>query len=398
MRMTRQKCVYCNKEITTPSQEHIIQNSLGGYFKSPEICCQDCNNNAVSLKLDKPFTTIFNPIIDNISNFYKMSNKNSNPSYSGVAKYDGKIYDVFIKEGKIVSCPDLSKELKCNASKLPPMTDLAFKFNLDNTAFRNGISKIAFNYALSQGVDFRYIKHGLTVEKDGDKVTKIDFNYPVVPFYPLNPIDAYIELNTPMKLYHNLILFSQYNQLWCYVDLFNTFQFYCLLSEKLHRNKKIYSNYLQTVQKVDHTVPEIIINHPSDKIPYAIQYQVDYRLPDDEFRRTIERKIKDRTPVQPMMSVIGPKFDMIPILDIADDARDNGYLPMLWNSVNLYVEPYNGIREETFRTVTPTQDPNTILSYPDAIAQATEMKMQNFQDYTMAKHIRLTDSLLNKSR
>ena len=38
----------------------------------------------------------------------------------------------------------------------------------------------------------------------------------------------YIELNTKLELYHNLILFSLANNLWCYIDLLNTFQYYIL--------------------------------------------------------------------------------------------------------------------------------------------------------------------------
>lgn len=45
----------------------------------------------------------------------------------------------------------------------------------------------------------------------------------MVPFILLIPMDEYIELNTKLELYHNLILFSLANNLWCYIDLFNTF-------------------------------------------------------------------------------------------------------------------------------------------------------------------------------
>ena len=58
-------------------------------------------------------------------------------------------------------------------------------------------------------------------EKDG-KVAEINFNYLMIPFIPLNLIDNYLELETEIELYHNMILFSQDNMLWCYVDLFNT--------------------------------------------------------------------------------------------------------------------------------------------------------------------------------
>ena len=72
---------------------------------------------------------------------------------------------------------------------------------------------------------------GLEVKSVNNKIEDISFKYTVIPFVPLNPLDKHIELNTDMELYHNLILFSQDNMLWCYVDLFNTFQFYVLLCD-----------------------------------------------------------------------------------------------------------------------------------------------------------------------
>ena len=64
----RTHCIYCNKEITTRSKEHVIQNALGGLLESTDICCADCNN-FISKHIDAPFTKIFNPIISRIENF-----------------------------------------------------------------------------------------------------------------------------------------------------------------------------------------------------------------------------------------------------------------------------------------------------------------------------------------
>ena len=48
-------CIYCNREITTRSKEHVIQNALGGLYESEDICCPDCNN-FISKHIDAPFT------------------------------------------------------------------------------------------------------------------------------------------------------------------------------------------------------------------------------------------------------------------------------------------------------------------------------------------------------
>ena len=219
-------CVYCGEPITVESREHIIQNAIGGLEESTDICCAKCNN-YISKYIDKPFVTTFNPIIARINNFAKTNNKKSSPSYSGKAIYNGSEYSVVFKNGQVVACPELSQKLHCDISKLD-FEIVSYDFIIDNKTFIKGVSKIAFNYALSKGMPLDAIKDGLIIVKDEDKIANISFKYPVIPFVPLNPMDNYIELKTSLLLYHNLILFSQDNNLWCYVDLFNTFQYYVI--------------------------------------------------------------------------------------------------------------------------------------------------------------------------
>lgn len=88
-------------------------------------------------------------------------------------------------------------------------------------------------------------------------------------------MDTYIELNTDMELYHNLILFNQNNKLWCYVDLFNTFQHYVLLSDDWDESISVHESYLQLLQKIDRTVPELYIKRPKHILTYAKYYNVD---------------------------------------------------------------------------------------------------------------------------
>ena len=220
--LTRKKCVYCDMLIEKGSKEHIIQNALGGLYESANICCDKCNKTVISKKIDVPFTKIFNPIICRIENLAKTNNTKSKPSCTGKAKYKDEIYDVIIKSGKVVKCPKLSEKMKCDASKLD-FEILEYDFKLENSSFKKGIGKIAFNFALDKGISFEILSKGVDVNKINEDVEDIAFNFLVIPFVALNPIDKYLELETSMELYHNLILFSQGNMLWCYVDLFNTF-------------------------------------------------------------------------------------------------------------------------------------------------------------------------------
>ena len=47
------------KKIEISSNEHIIQNALGGLYESTEICCGECNN-FISENIDVPFASTFN--------------------------------------------------------------------------------------------------------------------------------------------------------------------------------------------------------------------------------------------------------------------------------------------------------------------------------------------------
>lgn len=174
----REKCIYCGSIISKRSKEHIIQNALGGLYESEDICCDKCNN-YISKHIDAPFTRIFNPIISQIENFVKTNNTNSSPPYSGKAIYNGELYSVTIKNGKVVSCPELSKKLKCDVSKIP-LEILFYDFPINNDSFKNGIRKIAFNFALEKGIDFDKLKKGVEIKQTDGELEDIIFNFPVL--------------------------------------------------------------------------------------------------------------------------------------------------------------------------------------------------------------------------
>lgn len=125
----KMNCVYCGKQITVGSSEHIIQNAIGGLEESTDICCSECNN-YISRHIDNPFVSTFNPIIARIDNFAKTNNKKSLPSYSGRAEYKGEVYNVVFKNGRVVSCPKLSKKLHCDISKFAEVPIVRQRFLL----------------------------------------------------------------------------------------------------------------------------------------------------------------------------------------------------------------------------------------------------------------------------
>ena len=372
--MYEKRCVYCGKVITKLSKEHVIQNALGGKYESEDICCGECNN-YVSKYIDKNFTEIFNPIIAEIKNLYKTNNKKSNPIYTGNIEYKGKIYKAKFKAGRVVSCSELSKKYKCDIKKLN-VSILSKNFELENEAFKNGLCKIAFNFAIDKGISSDNLKKGLNIDKEGEKIKKISFNYPVVPFMPLNEVDNYIELKTSMILYHNLILFSYSNILCCYIDLFNTFQYYVILSQDFYSEKDIYESYIQFVQNMDRKMPEISISSISDILIYADQYNIEPTMDLDELKKRIKISIEKESIVKNMVDIISEK-----IQGYANYCIDNRVLSAdKIESIQMYFDEDDRLIEDNFRKLTIYKDDkgNTkTVFYPEQITRIIDGKKTN---------------------
>lgn len=390
--MSRTNCVYCNKEITTRSREHVIQNALGGLYESEDICCPECNN-YISRHIDVPFTTIFNPILGNIDNLGKTNNKNSTPIYTGTVSYQGAQYSASFKGGKITSCPDLSRKLRCDISKLP-LDVVSYNFDLKNDSFQTGMAKIAFNYALDQGVDLDVLKHGLNVVKNGSDISKIEYNYPMIPFCPMNAVDMYLETGTPTELYHNMILFSQHNRLWCYIDLFNTFQYYVLLSDALPQGTQIYNSYMQTLQKLDRAEPDVEIFRPKDAMIYAAQYGVEPCMDVQEMQRRIRNAIARKSQKQSMQKIIGRKIECLSIDKVLCNLQSPSQFMQFARAMPLYFDEDDMLRQDTFRIVTPNSDATQIIPYPDAILSAFNSDKSALATYTTAKFNKLNNFLI----
>lgn len=395
----RQYCIYCNKEITTRSSEHVIQNALGGLLESEDICCPECNN-YISKYIDAPFTKTFNPIISRIDNFSKTNNPKSAPPCTGTVLYNGREYSANIKNGKVVSCPDLSRELRCDISKLetPPQI-VSYNFDLENTAFQTGMAKIAFNYAMSQNVDFKYLASGLVVERTGNSVNNIQYNYHVVPFCPLNPVDAFIESAPNTTPFHNMILFSQHNELWCYVDLFNTFQYYVLLSDIVPNNKHIYANYTQTLQKLNRNAPVLDDLHdPKTVMIYAQQYGVEPTMNAAEFTRRVNNAVAIKSQKVAMSKIIGPKIASMPFMSMMMQMQgDAASMQLMYDCMHLYFDD-DIFQEKNFRTVTPALAGDGSVAYPHEIMRTTSETPDMLRQYTTMKFNNLNNQLCTQKQ
>ena len=191
-----QKCIYCGKELTSnETLEHIIPNSLSGMLYSSQICCSECNA-LLGKTVDSAFSRLFVPILKSSNHFFK--------------------------------CHHAKKWAGDNGS-----IDAVLKAeDLCNNAFFQGLSKIAVEYATHVNVNPAVIQENFTTTYTEDRTLKeITYTSKIIPFYPMNRFDEYLELNAPFYLNHKLILFSHRNYLICYVDLYSTFQYYVVLSK-----------------------------------------------------------------------------------------------------------------------------------------------------------------------
>jgi len=219
------KCVICGVELTeqNKSKEHIIHNAIGGCLECDGIYCKTCNNQFGSNQ-DKAFVKTFAPILDRV-NLHK-SRKTKGTSYTGVVcDENGNIYTATYKSGKVVKMINANSEfVKYESGKY---TALYHHFNIDNYDFKMGIAKIAFNYAISCDIEANCLEKVFNFSKKELVSTPI-----VIPYVPMTLFDTFMELHHVNRLFHVVRVFNCENYLYAYIELFNTFQFYVLLSEK----------------------------------------------------------------------------------------------------------------------------------------------------------------------
>lgn len=389
-------CVYCGVDLSNIiSKEHIIQNALGGLYESKTICCSDCNNR-ISKIIDKPFVDIFAPLISNIHNLRKTHNLNSKPSYYGVGIYDNKKYSIYLKGNKVVACPDLCKKLKCDISKIK-FTNIYYNFNIDDKAFKQGIKKIAFNFAVEKQIPISLLKENVKIKTSDNNIEDIVFDYKIIPFLPLNPIDEQIELNSNFELYHNLILFNEKNLLWCYVDLFNTFQYYVLLSENWEPDNIIYESYLQLLQVPNHIYPEFEKYNLKELYSLLSIYNINVQGENsiDKVRQKIYEKIRKKSSVIKMEDFISKKLNENNKLLEKEDIKFSKRLVTYINNLQLYFDENDILNECVFRKLTIDENTNKIAFYPELIYKIICKNCDKIKLYTHAKFYRLTKFILN---
>lgn len=275
--------------------EHIIQNALFGRLKPSNILCKQCGTDA-STDIDKDFVTLFHFITETIKHILikKDHGKGSLNTMKGV-QYDGDFVrkrDIMIRDNvvapkepfyeydsfkskltiyatkaraqqyKNVVCKELSAQgVDYDQLEVEFAEDILhlgavgifFTEGIENfhQKLTNGFRKIAAGYATYCGIERANLKKLLKIDENGKAEFITESN--VFPFIAVGTIDCLIEVNRPdIERHfpsHTIILFSQklseeIHHLYCYIDLFSTFQYYVLLNDN-YNGESIYHSYHQ---------------------------------------------------------------------------------------------------------------------------------------------------------
>lgn len=288
--------------------EHIIQNAIAGHYVSDRILCERCGNDYS--KDDSNFSDIFASFLVLLNNGNKLhvldrgkiegkaiygalgtSSDPDSPDDKKIVFKSGNIspvkpYYYIDEENHSITLyaekntaknywGKIAKELaeqglrledyqKVNVNNLGVDGILKLYFSKDNPefndSFKRGFVKIAVEFALDRGIKREDIDILIIDEKT--QKAEIDFdNTLMFPYVPVGEIDKIyeservnVERNFPS---HSMRLFSvnytdNTSKLFCYVDLFSTFQFYILLN-KNYKGKDINEWYAHKLLKNSRT-------------------------------------------------------------------------------------------------------------------------------------------------
>lgn len=331
------RCYICNREIVekpvNASQskahgEHIIHNGIRGKLITRTILCEECGGKYS--KDDSAFCKIFDPFMaalgdkmvpsdhgkDNpktlLGSLFSTSTFDENAPTRLITSKDGVVAPIEpyyeIKGNKITIYAEkhridqyinvLAKKLKANGMDInnhvvEKVTDihdkgyLAYFFSKGNASFnddfKKGIVKMATEYALECGVPREHLKDVLTINPvDGSAAFDCSKTH-IFPFIPTSLFDVLYE-NFRFRYEegypsHTLKLFTikykdSTSALYCYVDLFSTFQYYVVLDNN-YEGKEINKMYSQRLIPKMKDIPDASSYDPSDLNILIKEYGID---------------------------------------------------------------------------------------------------------------------------
>ena len=329
------RCYVCNREMVdkpTDSSlckahgEHIIHNGIRGKLISRSILCEECGG-AYS-KDDANFCKIFAPFVVALSDrmipadhgktdgntlkgsIFKTPDVKEGDEGLEVTAKNGEVIPVqpfyTIEENKINVYAGkkrikdylkvLTKELADNVDDIANYTIerhtdihdqgyIAYYFSKGNDnfneEFKKGMVKIATEYALHCGISRELLTEVISIDDKGKATIDYD-RAKLIPFIPTTLFDILYEdhryLFEDGYPSHMLKLFtSKYNdgktRLYCYLDLFSTFQYYVLLNDD-YEGEEISETYAQRLIPKRQR-PDVSDYSPKDLSIVIQEYKID---------------------------------------------------------------------------------------------------------------------------
>ncbi len=329
------RCYVCNREMVdkpTDSSlckahgEHIIHNGIRGKLISRTILCEECGG-AYS-KDDANFCKIFAPFVVALSDrmipadhgktdgntlkgrLFKTPDEKEGDEGVEVTVKNGEVIPVqpfYTIEGNKIDVYSgkkrikdylkvLNKELADKGDNsanytIEQHTDihdqgyLAYYFSEGNDNFnedfKKGMVKIAIEYALHCGIGRELLTEVISIDDKGKATIDYD-RAKLTPFIPTTLFDILYEdhryLFEDGYPSHMLKLFtSKYNdgktRLYCYLDLFSTFQYYVLLNDD-YEGEEISETYAQRLMPKGQR-PDVSDYSPKDLSIVIQEYKID---------------------------------------------------------------------------------------------------------------------------
>ncbi|MFL0087957.1 HNH endonuclease [Tenacibaculum maritimum] len=260
------KCYLTGVELKkeNKSLEHILPNALGGQLKSKEVLCSDANLKLSDL-IDKEFNKIFEgtyrrlPLDKDrqtnrgIVGIHQTYNEDivfkDNKCFPRKPIYDATKQAVYAQTEKIGT--GYVEHLK-QKGKIPKgqevkiwtdlSGDIGFPFKIDNNIFPKGFAKIAAGFATLKGIDRNNLKRVINLSQKEFRNDII-----LLPFFPVTPQEVIFEKETYKSVHyplHTIALkgIKKEGILYCYVELFSTFQYIVVLDDK-YEGEDIYHSY-----------------------------------------------------------------------------------------------------------------------------------------------------------
>lgn len=335
-------------ETTANHFEHVIPQAIGGQLTVRDLLCKTCGGHErLGGKIDKPFGDMFRLITDRID--MKRDRKTQAVPLKAKLKVldDNSVLEVHLKENvlstqkpefrinhekkrvlvfanekvardykrkverDLIQTGDIDSsyviEVLSDLTQHPEFIGiLEIPFNLDNKTFEAGFAKIAIEFALSQGIPFQALSHLInrtdyTINSEGI----------LLPYYPIFKPEEVIEyLRTSLDenfMSHSLMLFSQRQiqedgtetkQLYCFVELFGTFQHFVRLNNHYVGNNIDPITYSQKIIAEQFTPEDMAKLSSKDVMIYMSELGMPLSAiedkTDEEARKMVQRKYDSR--------------------------------------------------------------------------------------------------------